>query len=138
MSALTSRQKVVRFENRYRGKDGEYHRRLEWTSAPAGNLIYAAARDVTDRLKAEAETQHRRDELAHVTRVATMGELTSSLAHKINQPLTAILTNAEAARRFLTSITPDIGEVRQILEDIVRDNRRGRRRGAESKVTREE
>ena len=72
-----------------------------------------------------------------MTRVANMGELTTSLAHEINQPLTAILTNTEAARRFLSQATPDISEVRQILEDIIRDNRRAGGRGAESQVTRE-
>ena len=53
-----------------------------------------------------------------------MGELTTSLAHEINQPLTAILSNAEAAQRFLSRVAPDFGEVRQILEDIIRDDRR--------------
>jgi signal transduction histidine kinase len=123
VSTLASQQKVIYFENRYRCKDSTY-RWLEWNSAPAGNLIYAAARDVTERLKEEAEAQQRRDELAHVTRVAMMGELTTSLAHEINQPLTAILSNAEAAQRFLTRSVPDISEVRQILEDIIRDDRR--------------
>ena len=53
-----------------------------------------------------------------------MGELTTSLAHEINQPLTAILSNAEAAQRFLSRAVPDISEVRQILGDIIRDDRR--------------
>ena len=123
VSTLASQQKVIYFENRYRCKDGTY-RWLEWTSAPAGNLIYAAARDVTERLKEEAEARQRRDELAHVTRIAMMGELTTSLAHEINQPLTAILSNAEAAQRFLSQAAPDISEVRQILGDIIRDDRR--------------
>jgi PAS domain S-box-containing protein len=123
VSALVSEQKLIHFENRYRTKDGTY-RWLEWTSAPAGNLIYAAARDLTERLKEEAEGQQRREELAHVTRIAMMGELTTSLAHEINQPLTAILSNAGAAQRFLSQAAPDIGEVRQILDDIIRDDRR--------------
>jgi PAS domain S-box-containing protein len=123
VSTLASQQKVIYFENRYRCKDGTY-RWLEWNSAPAGNLIYAAARDVTERLKEEVEARQRREELAHVTRIAMMGELTTSLAHEINQPLTAILSNAEAAQRFLSRAVPDIGEVRQILGDIIRDDRR--------------
>jgi len=123
VSTLASQRKVIYFENRYRCKDGAY-RWLEWTAAPAGNLIYAAARDVTERLKAEAEARQRREELAHVARIATMGELTTSLAHEINQPLTAIQTNAEAAQRFLSHASPDINEVRQILKDIVLDDRR--------------
>ena len=81
-------------------------------------------RDISERLKAEAEARQRRDELAHVTRIAMMGELTTSLAHEINQPLTAILTNAEAAKRFLSRAAPDISEVRQIMDDIIRDDRR--------------
>ena len=54
ISTLTSWGKIIHFENRYQCKDGSY-RWLEWTSVPAGNLIFAAARDVTERLKAEAE-----------------------------------------------------------------------------------
>jgi two-component system sensor kinase FixL len=123
VSILASQQKPLHFGNRYRCKDGTY-RWLEWTATPAGDLIYAAAHDVTERLKEEIETRQRRDELAHVTRIAMMGELTTALAHEINQPLTAILSNAEAAQRFLSQASPDISEVRQILEDIVRDDRR--------------
>jgi len=52
VSTLASQQKVASFENRYRCKDGTY-RWLEWTSAPAGNLIYSAARDITERKQAE-------------------------------------------------------------------------------------
>ena len=123
VSTLASQGKVMYFENRYRAKDGTY-RWLEWTAAPVGKLIYAGARDLTERLKTESEARQRREELAHMTRIATMGELTTSLAHEINQPLTAILSNAEAAQRFLSGNAPDISEVRQILEDIVRDDRR--------------
>lgn len=123
VSSLLSQNKLVHFENRYRRKDGSYCR-LEWMAAPAGTLIYATARDLTERLKAEAEAQERRDELAHVSRIATMGELTASLAHEINQPLTAIRSNAEAAQRYLSHDSPDIREIRQILEDIIQDNRR--------------
>jgi PAS domain S-box-containing protein len=123
LSVLSSQQKLVDFENRYRCKDGTY-RWLDWSAAPAGSLIYASARDITERLKTEAEDRQRREELAHVSRIATMGELIASLAHEINQPLTAILSNAVAAERFLSQPQPDIGEVRQILEDIVRDDRR--------------
>ena len=80
--------------------------------------------DITERLTAEAEARQHRKELAHLTRVATMGELTTSLAHEINQPLTAIRSNAGAAQRFLSQPEPDIREVLQILEDIVSDNNR--------------
>jgi PAS domain S-box-containing protein len=123
VSALASQEKVSSFENRYRCKDGTY-RWLEWTAVPAGSLIYAAARDFTDQLKAQAEAEQRKEELAHMTRITMMGELTTSLAHEINQPLMAILSNAEAAQRFLGRAEPDISEVRQILDDIIGDDRR--------------
>ncbi len=56
--------------------------------------------------------QRQRDELAHVARITTMGELAASLAHELNQPLTAILSNAQAAQRFLAADPADVEEVR--------------------------
>ena len=63
-------------------------------------------------------------ELTHVSRVATLGELSASLAHELNQPLTAILSNAQAARRFLTGDQADPDEVNEILNDIINDDKR--------------
>jgi two-component system, LuxR family, sensor kinase FixL len=80
--------------------------------------------DITERMNVEAEARKQWEHLAHVTRMGIMGELTASLAHEINQPLTAIQSNAEAAMRFMAAAEPDINEVRQILEDISRDNTR--------------
>jgi signal transduction histidine kinase len=68
--------------------------------------------------------QRAQAELAHAARVMTMGELSASLAHELTQPLTAILSNAQAALRFLTPPSPDLDEVRGILADIVADDRR--------------
>jgi signal transduction histidine kinase len=84
----------------------------------------ASNRDVTERRMAELEAQQRRDELAHVTRVAAMGELTSSLAHELNQPLAAILNYANAAQRFLSGKEPDLGRTREALSGIARDDKR--------------
>lgn len=81
-------------------------------------------KDITQRVEAEDKAQRQWEELAHVTRIGIMSELTSSLAHEINQPLTAIQSNAAAARRFLSASEPDIVEVRQILDDIISDNTR--------------
>jgi signal transduction histidine kinase len=64
------------------------------------------------------------DEFAHLNRVAAMGELTASMAHELNQPLTAILSNAQAASRFLSSDSPDLPEVRACLIDIITDDKR--------------
>jgi two-component system sensor kinase FixL len=73
---------------------------------------------------AELEVQKRRQEMAHLTRVSTLGELAGSLAHELNQPLTAILSNAQAAQRFLAVQPADVEEVREVLKDIVQDNNR--------------
>lgn len=123
LSSLKSQKELLSFENRYRGKDGAY-RYLQWNAAPSGDMIYAAARDITDKISIESETRKLREDLAHVTRVSTLGELTSSLAHEINQPLAAILSNAQAAQRFLSQGNPDMKEIAEILGDIIRDDNR--------------
>jgi signal transduction histidine kinase len=76
------------------------------------------------RHDAEVESRHRMSELAHVSRRATAGELSSSIAHELKQPLAAILTNAETAELILKSASPDIAELKEILEDIRRDDLR--------------
>jgi two-component system, LuxR family, sensor kinase FixL len=70
------------------------------------------------------ELLRNRQQLAHLTRVSTLGELAGSLAHELNQPLTAILSNAQAAQRFLATQPVDLAEVREILHDLVEDNHR--------------
>jgi PAS domain S-box-containing protein len=80
--------------------------------------------DITERKRVEAELQEQRAELAHVARVSVMGELAASLAHELYQPLTAILSNAQAALRFMASKPVNLEEVREILNDIVKDNSR--------------
>ncbi len=87
-------------------------------------LICSSIRDITARRRAEKESRRLGKELAHVTRVATMGELTASLAHELNQPLSAILSNAQAIQRFLRSATPDLDEVNEALADIVASDKR--------------
>jgi signal transduction histidine kinase len=87
-------------------------------------LIFGLLVNLHKRKQAEKEARHRRDELAHVTRVATMGELTSSLAHELNQPLAAIRNYANAAQRFLSQGEPGLSKTREALEGIIRDDRR--------------
>jgi signal transduction histidine kinase len=74
--------------------------------------------------RAEAQIELQRVELAHVTRVSTMGQLASALTHELNQPLGAILRNAEAAELFLQNNPPNLDEIRAILTDIRRDDKR--------------
>ncbi|HUR70343.1 MAG TPA: ABC transporter substrate binding protein [Candidatus Limnocylindrales bacterium] len=88
------------------------------------NQVLGASTDITMRKTVEAELRQQRDELAHVSRVSLMGELAASLAHELNQPLTAILSNAQAAQRFITNKDFSLDEVREILNDIVDDNNR--------------
>jgi two-component system sensor kinase FixL len=76
------------------------------------------SRDITDRKLAEEALRTAQADLAHVTRVTTMGELTASIAHEINQPLSAIINNANACRRLLTLPSPDLEEIQQTVIDI--------------------
>jgi C4-dicarboxylate-specific signal transduction histidine kinase len=77
-----------------------------------------------ERRRAEMEILKQRTELAHVARVSTMGQLASSLAHELTQPLGAILRNTEAAELFLKKDTPDLVEIGAILADIRKDDQR--------------
>ena len=79
-----------------------------------------AAKDVTERHEAEQA----REQLAHTSRLAMLGEMTASIAHEVNQPLGAILSNADAAEMLLEQASPPLGEVKQILADIRRDDLR--------------
>ena len=80
--------------------------------------------DVTRRRQAEEEARQQREELAHVLRVTTLGELAGSLAHEVNQPLAAILTNAQAVRRLLDAGRWQAPDVTEALADIAADARR--------------
>lgn len=91
-----------------------------------GNITHIRAiwHDITERKQAEDKMRQQRDELSHVRRLVTIGEFATSIAHEINQPLTAILNNAQAARRFLSFDPPDLEELRSALDDIIDDDKR--------------
>jgi PAS domain S-box-containing protein len=86
--------------------------------------MLGAAIDISERKQAEAKVLRQRAELARMARVSMLGQLASSLAHELNQPLGAILRNAEAAELFLQDPSPDLEEVRAILADIRKDDQR--------------
>ena len=88
------------------------------------HLLGEAFANLLSRKQAELEMQRLRQDLGHINRVATIGELTTSLAHELNQPLTAILSNAQSAQRILEADSVDLEEVREILTDIVEDDKR--------------
>lgn len=75
--------------------------------------------DVSDQRALAAEAEKQREQMAQIARVASVSELSSSLAHEINQPLAIILSNAQAAQRLVARETPDLHELKEILDDIV-------------------
>ena len=87
-------------------------------------LISLLLQEHRRRQLAEVQARQRMAELAHVNRFSTAGELTASIAHEINQPLGSILTNAETADEILKSSRPDIAELKEIVRDILLDDRR--------------
>jgi PAS domain S-box-containing protein len=91
---------------------------------PKGMLVLAAVVDISARKLAEAQTIQHREEVGHLSRLAVMGELTASIAHELNQPLSGIISNASAGQRFIDRGKVDLRELRELLADIVADGRR--------------
>jgi PAS domain S-box-containing protein len=89
-----------------------------------GILVLAAVVDISARKLAEAEALQRRQEVGHLSRVAVMGEMAASIAHELNQPLSGIISNASAGQRFIDRGNVDLGELRDLLTDIVADGGR--------------
>ena len=89
-----------------------------------GRLMAGTVIDVTERKMAQIESEQQRQQLIHLTRVAVLGEFSGALAHELNQPLTAILSNAQAAQRLIARKSSDPAELQEILADIVQDDHR--------------
>ena len=106
--------------------DAFNERAIEQFTELADNLAYGviALRTREERSRAERGLREAQAELAHVTRVMTMGELTASIAHEINQPLAAVVANANACFRWLANPTPNLSEARDAISRIVRDGNR--------------
>src|SRR6266850_78545 len=91
----------------------------------AGELEFVGTvMDVTEQKQAEEAVRKAHEELAHVSRLTTLGELTASIAHEVNQPLAAIVTNGQASLRLLSRSKPDIDEARDALESMIADSLR--------------
>jgi C4-dicarboxylate-specific signal transduction histidine kinase len=100
------------------------HGRIECGSDGKARLARGVLIDITQRKLTELEVLHKQKEVMHLSRVAMLGELSGALAHELNQPLTAILSNAQAAQRFMRQPQPDLEEVRDILQDIIEEDQR--------------
>ena len=116
-------------EKRYRRKDGKViwvrvstARALDPNSPIPG--IPTLVEDITERKRAEMAWHDAREALSRATRLTVMGELSASIAHEINQPLSAIITNGRACERFLDFSPPDLDEVKDAVGEIVRDGKR--------------
>ena len=92
--------------------------------SPEGMLVLSVIVDISPRKQAETEARRHREEIAHLSRVAIMGEMAGSLAHELNQPLTGIVNNGSAGRRFIAKGRADLPKLDGLFEAIVADGRR--------------
>ena len=95
-------------------------------TGPIGKVVGVSkvARDITAEKRAEAELQQIRDELARVTRVTTLGELTAAIAHEVNQPLTGVINSGNACLRWLSGETPNLEAARKSVERMISEGNR--------------
>jgi len=124
-TVLNGKKEDVRLEYACRSADGErwFEMAVEPFRRPEGGAVISYI-DITRRRNAEEEARQQREDLAHAQRVTTLGELGASLAHEINQPLAAIVTNAQAAIRLLERQGVAHTDVSEALTDIAADPRR--------------
>ena len=103
----------------------DYGLRINYSSKDEiGTLVLAFNKMLSELAAAHERERSEQSELARVSRLTTVGAMTASIAHEINQPLAAIITNSSAAQRFLSITPPDLDEVRAALKDIVMDGQR--------------
>ena len=107
-----------RAEGVLRQSRDQLERRVQERTRELADANTALRSEITERKQAEEELQRRRDELADVSRLATMGELATTIAHEINQPLTAILSSAGASRRLLAADEPDLEKHYEVAHEI--------------------
>jgi PAS domain S-box-containing protein len=126
MSALAGEGAAVRHEAQLYRKDDSriwvsFSSQVVRDTATGRLCVESLLTDISDRKKAEAALFEARSELAHAARVMTLGELTASIAHEINQPLAAVRTNAETALRWLARSEPNLPKARELTQRVVVD-----------------
>lgn len=119
---------AIDFEHRLLFEDGtlrHVHVLAEISQDHDGNSEYLGAiTDITERVQAEQDLHASHVQLAHAARVSMLGEMAASVAHEVNQPLTAIAANAQAGKRWLARAEPDIGEAQYSLDGIIQASTR--------------
>jgi two-component system, LuxR family, sensor kinase FixL len=113
--------RVVSADGQLRWIAGRGHVEFNGDGQPV--RMRGASLDITKRKQAEEQVACQRNEMAHLSRVSTLGELSGSIAHELNLPLSAILSNAQAAQRILANGDADPAEVREILNEIVSEDK---------------
>jgi two-component system, LuxR family, sensor kinase FixL len=128
INSATLGEKAVEYEYRFLRKDGQlrwFRMRANATLDPDGKRqLSGLLVDITEHRKIEAEVEGQRRSLVHLTRVGMLGQLGSALAHELKQPLTAILSNAQALQRLMERGALDMVEVRAVIRDIIQDDSR--------------
>src|SRR5262245_8284341 len=124
---IAERGGIRGFELEVRDRAGQVHQAvIDAETVEVGGVLcfIGTIRDISAQRRAERESLEQRQQLTHLTRVALLGQLSGALAHELNQPLTAILSNAQAALHFLAADRIDPAELREILGDIVAEDQR--------------
>ncbi len=98
--------------------------RVQFDHACQAVFVRGVSVDITKRKQDELEIEQKRKEVTYLSRIAVLGELSGALAHELNQPLTSILSNAQAAQRFLNRDPVDVPELREILSEIIDEDKR--------------
>ena len=125
---LEGKRKQFQIEKQYRRKDGS----LVWVSNNVSlvpgtesmpRFLMALSEDITERKRTEETLRRTQAELAQVTRVASLGEMTASIAHEVNQPLAAVVANGHACLRWLSASPPNVAKAVEAAERIVKDGK---------------